>query len=77
MGRHVVAVEPFTKVGESDRVLDEYCVILRASDERSVFSQYQSVIFHWTPGLYFTHTYVAILGRLVCRNTAASLGSVT
>ena len=33
---HVVAVEPFAKVGESDGVLDEDSVILRASDECSL-----------------------------------------
>ena len=74
--RHIVAVEPLAKIREFDGVLDEDCVMLRTTDERSVSPKYEMVIFHWTPALYFTHRDIAILGRVVGGDAAPYLGPV-
>ena len=69
-------MEPFAKIREFDRVLDEDGVMLRTTDERSVPPQYKVVIFHRAPGLYFTHRYVTILSRIVSGDAAPCLGPV-
>ena len=73
--RHIVAVEPLTKIGEFDGVLDEDGVMLRTTDERFVPPQYKIVIFHWAPALYFTQRNIAILGRVIGGDAAPCLGS--
>ena len=69
-------MKPFAEIGEFDGVLDEDGVMLRTTDERSVPPQYEFVIFHWAPGLYFTHRNIAKLGRIVGGDTAPCLGPV-